>query len=170
MNKQHAMLLKAMTQYNKGDAIRIQHLIKVHDFATTIGVLEGLDEETLFILETAALTHDIGIRLSEAKYGVSNGKYQELEGPPEAEVLLTALGGYSESQIERVNYLIAHHHTYNQIEGMDYQILIEADFLVNRYEDGSSRQAIEEVRRKIFKTQAGIELLDAMFELDAADK
>ena len=81
MNKQHAMLLKAMTQYNKGDARRIQHLVKVHDFATTIGVLEGLDAENLFVLETAALTHDIGIRLSEAKYGVSNGKYHDVECP-----------------------------------------------------------------------------------------
>mgnify|MGYP000340972515 FL=1 len=32
---------------------------------------------------------------------------------------------------ERVAYLIGHHHTYDKIEGMDYQILVEADFLVN---------------------------------------
>ncbi len=38
---------------------------------------------------------------------------------------------------ERVQYLIAHHHTYGNIDEMDYQILVEADFLVNIMEEGS---------------------------------
>ena len=44
--------------------------------------------------------------------------------------------GFAENVIERVCYLIGHHHTYTGIEGRDYQILVEADFLVNLYEDG----------------------------------
>ena len=38
------------------------------------------------------------------------------------------VGGYTEEQIERVKYLVGHHHTYDNIDGLDYQILIEADF------------------------------------------
>lgn len=44
--------------------------------------------------------------------------------------------GFAENVIERVCYLIGHHHTYTGIDGRDYQILVEADFLVNLYEDG----------------------------------
>ena len=51
-----------------------------------------MDAKTLFILETAALTHDIGIHLCEEKYGNCNGKLQEKEGPAIAEKLLAELG------------------------------------------------------------------------------
>lgn len=163
MNPQHAKLIAAMVAYDAGDARRIQHFMKVHDFAATIGVLEGLDEETLFILETAAIVHDIGIHVSEHKYGSSGGKYQELEGPAEAEKLLKAVGGYSDQQIERVCWLVGHHHTYTHIDGADYQILVEADFLVNIHEDGLNREAAERVEKHIFKTAAGRKLLEEMY-------
>lgn len=88
MNRQHAKLTAAMVAYDRGDAKRIQHFLKVHDLAAVIGTLEGLDEETQFILETAAILHDIGIHISEQKYGSCSGKYQEKEGPAEARKLM----------------------------------------------------------------------------------
>ena len=54
-------------------------------------------------LETAAYVHDIGIKISEEKYNSSAGKYQEIEGPPIAEEMLTKLG-YDKNVIERVSY------------------------------------------------------------------
>jgi len=166
MELQHTKLIQAMVAYDRGDAMRIQHFIKVHDFAATIGRLENLDEKTLFILETAAIVHDIGIHLSEKKYGSSDGKHQEQEGPAEAEKLLYEVGGYTQEQIERVCWLIAHHHTYNNIIGKDYQILVEADFLVNIYEDHLNKTAVENVRYKIFKTSSGISLLNHIYALE----
>ena len=154
----------AMIDYYQGQPKRIQHFLKVHAYAKLIGEQEGLDKEILDILEVAALTHDIGIKISEEKYGSSNGKYQEKEGPAVAEPMLCALG-YDEAVIDRVLFLIAHHHTYTGIEGEDYQILVEADFLVNLFEDGSSRETAEKVRENIFKTKTGIELLNHIFEL-----
>ena len=133
-----------MTDYYAGDAKRIQHFIKVRGFAATIGRLEGLDKEELFVLETAALVHDIGIKVCERKYGSCNGKLQELEGPAEAEKLLVSLGDFSTETIERVCWLVAHHHTYNDIADIDYQILVEADFLVNVFEDGILPDAISQ--------------------------
>ena len=62
-------LLEEMVIYNAGDPKRIQHLVKVHEFARLIGRMEGLDERTLRILEAAAYVHDIGIRNAERKYG-----------------------------------------------------------------------------------------------------
>ena len=112
-----------MVTYNAGDPKRIQHLIKVHYFARMIGLSEGLDAATQLILEATAIVHDIGIRISEKKYGVCDGKHQEQEGPAEARKLLTEMGTFSEAQIERICWLVGHHHTYDCIEGMDYQIL-----------------------------------------------
>ena len=154
-----------MTDYDKGDAMRIQHFMKVHDYAVTIATLEGVGENLMSILESAAILHDIGIHVSEEKYGSSNGKYQEKEGPAEACKLLSSLGGYSKEQIDRICYLIAHHHTYNDIDGLDYQILVESDFLVNIYEDQLLPLAIDNVRKKIFRTKSGLDLLDNMYNI-----
>jgi len=155
-------VIAAMTAYNAGDARRVNHLIKVFGFAKTIGEREGLDADTQEILEIAALTHDIGIRNSERKYGNCTGEHQQEEGPPEARALLCALGA-EEKIIERVCWLIAHHHTYHDIQGMDYQVLIEADFLVNAYEDEMDEDAIRAVRDKLFRTKSGVELMNFLY-------
>mgnify|MGYP006907972858 FL=1 len=42
------VLVQAMVEYDRGDVPRIQHFMKVHDFAVTIAQLEGVDEATLF--------------------------------------------------------------------------------------------------------------------------
>lgn len=152
-----------MVEYDHGDPKRIQHFMKVHDFAATIGTLEGLDGQTQDTLETAAIVHDIGIHLSEEKHHSSNGHFQEIEGPAEARKLLGRLGGYNPDVTERVCYLVGHHHTYTNIDGADYQILVEADFLVNLYEDDLPKSAAERVRDHIFKTKAGKQLLNEMF-------
>lgn len=152
----------AMCAYNAGDARRVNHLIKVFAFAKTIGEREGLDAQTQEILEVAALTHDIGIRNSERKYGNCTGAHQQEEGPPEARALLIRLGA-TDALIERVCWLIAHHHTYTNIKGLDYQILVEADFLVNAYEDEMDEDAIRTVQEKLFCTQTGKELLKKLY-------
>ena len=162
MAEQDRKLIEKMMEYYAGDPKRVQHFLKVYEFAKLIGESESLDTETMHILRTAAIVHDIGIKISEEKYGSSNGKYQEKEGPAVAEPMLLALG-YDEAVIDRVLFLIAHHHTYNEIEGLDYQILVEADFLVNLFEDGSSREAAQKVQKNIFKTNTGTKYLSDLF-------
>lgn len=163
MDIKTAELIMAMTEYDKGDVERIQHFMKVHSYAAIIGRMEGLDEETLVILETAAILHDIGIHKCEEKYGSEAGNLQEQEGPPEAEALLDRIGGYTKEQIERVKFLIGHHHTYTNIDSLDYQILIEADFLVNLYENADMFMPAASARDKIFRTKTGLELLELTF-------
>ena len=162
MDEQDRKLIEKMIEYYAGDPKRVQHFLKVYEFAKLIGESESLDAETMHILRTAAIVHDIGIKISEEKYGSSNGKYQEKEGPAVAEPMLLDLG-YDEAVIDRVLFLIAHHHTYNEIEGLDYQILVEADFLVNLFEDGSSRETTEKVQKNIFKTKTGNKYLSNLF-------
>ena len=77
--------------------------------------------------------------------------------------MLTRLGGYTDQQIERICWLVAHHHTYHVCEDLDYQILIEADFLVNLHEDNESANAISAVRRNIFRTESGTRMIETMF-------
>lgn len=54
-----------------------------------------------------------------------------------------------------MEYLVGHHHTYKDIDGLDYQILVEADFLVNYFEDGLDKEHIKKSAEKIFKTETG---------------
>ena len=153
-----------MIELYRGDAKRIQHFCKVHSYAKLIAETENVDRECLFILEAAALTHDIGIHICEEKYGDCNGKLQEKEGPVIAEKLLRELG-FEEDVSERVQYLIAHHHTYDNIDGIDYQILVEADFLVNIMEDGLSKEAALNAYNTIFRTECGKKICEGMFGL-----
>lgn len=101
MNKVYKTALE-MCRYMRGDVNRINHFTKVHGYAKMIGEGEELDSRTLEILEVAAYTHDIGIKLSEQKYNSSSGYYQQIEGPAEAEKLLKPLG-FDDELIERVN-------------------------------------------------------------------
>lgn len=158
-------LIIKMTEFNAGDPKRIQHFLKVYEFAHVIGVKEGLDEATLRILDIASIMHDIGIRPSEQKYGRCDGKLQEQEGPAYARDMLAAFTEVSREEVERVCYLIAHHHTYENVDGLDYQILLEADFLVNALEDNLQKLAIIHFRDKVFRTETSIHLINTMFGL-----
>ena len=68
--------------YDEGDPKRIQHLIKVHYFARLIGMSEQLAPEVLFILEAAAIVHDIGIHICEKKYGTCDGNIKNSKVRP----------------------------------------------------------------------------------------
>ncbi len=151
-----------MTEYYTGDPARVQHFIKVYAFARLIGIGEGISEKELFTLEAAALVHDIGIKKAEEVYGSSAGHYQEELGPPIAKEMLEELG-FEHDVIARVCFLVAHHHTYTDIDGADYRILVEADFLVNLYENGETVFAVKSAYDKIFRTESGKRLCRAMF-------
>ncbi len=157
-----AEVMLAMIDYYGRDIKRINHFLKVFSFAKAIGEGEGLDEYSQNLLEVSALVHDIGIKISEEKYGSSAGKYQELEGPAQAKKLLLTLG-FEEDFIEKVCYLVGHHHTYANIDSLPYRILVEADFLVNLYEDNAGSNAVKTAQEKIFKTATGQKLLKGLY-------
>ena len=145
-------LYKNMIAYFAGDPKRIQHFIKVHSFSKLIAQNENLTDEQLLILEAAAYVHDIGIKPAEQKHGKCNGKLQEQYGPLEAETMLQTCG-FLEQQIKRISYLVGHHHTYTNIDGIDYQILVEADFLVNLYEDNCKKRKQYNTHTRKFSRQ-----------------
>ena len=91
-----------------------------------------------------------------------SGKFQEKVSDPLVRKMLGSLG-FEPAVIERAAYVVSHHHTYTDIDGIDYQILVEADFLVNLFEEDEPRSAVESVAQKIFKTETGRKLLEQMF-------
>ena len=159
-----AEIFEKMVAFSEGNLHDINHFMKVWAYAKTIGELEKLDPGTQYILEVAAILHDIACPLCRKKYGNTAGKLQELEGAPLAKSFLSD-SGMTEMQIERVAYLVGHHHTYSNVDGMDYRILLEADYLVNADEAGYSRDNIENFLEKHVKTESGRRLLTGIYLL-----
>jgi HD superfamily phosphodiesterase len=152
----------AMIEYFGRDVARINHALKVFGFSGTISRNENLTPDTIEKIEITALLHDIGIPNSEKKYKSSAGKYQEVEGPPVAREILQKLN-YNTEIIERVCFIIGNHHTYSKIDDIDFQILIEADFLVNIFEDEMAEKSVSNIRSKFIKTQSCCQIFDRMY-------
>ncbi|HIX90215.1 MAG TPA: HD domain-containing protein [Candidatus Agathobaculum pullicola] len=157
-----AKLTELAVAYDAGDPRRVQHLMKVYAFCRIIGQSEGLDEKTQNTLEAAAILHDIGIHEAEHKHGSSAGKWQEVEGPAVAALLLKRADA-DPAACERVLWLIAHHHTYTASDDKDFRILLEADFLVNAYEDTLPPDACQVADEQIFRTHTGRTFLQNLY-------
>ena len=148
--------------YNGNDVRRINHLLKVFSFASHIGIMENCDFRLQTIIGISALLHDIGIHEAERKHNSTAGNWQEIEGPIVARELLKNLN-LENDILERVLFLIGHHHSYKAIDGIDFQILVEADFLVNIFEDDIDKSSCKKIKETIFKTKTGIRLLEQLY-------
>lgn len=159
---QKFQMIQKMIEFYEGNVHDIEHFLKVHSYARLIGSLEGLDRKTLDTLEIAAIVHDIACPLCREKYGNTSGANQEAESEG---LLLPFLAEFdlAEEVRERVIYLVSHHHTISEIQGQDYQILIEADFLVNAAESQMSREQAETFYEKVARTETGKRLLAQLY-------
>lgn len=159
---ENAKLIRDMIAFNQGSTHDVEHFLKVYAYARTIGKLTGLDEETQRILEIASIVHDIACPLCREKYGRADGYLQEQESEP---ILRDFLAGYDlpEDVLERVIFLVCHHHTITGVDGLDWRILLEADFLVNAEENQMSAGQLDSARQAFFRTEAGRELLQKIF-------
>ena len=155
-------LVVKMIKASGGNLHDIRHFMKVYAFAKTIAECEGVSPNEQRTIEAAAVLHDIACPLCREKYGSTNGKYQELEGTGLTEAFLEG-SGLPEEMISRIIWLVGHHHTLQSIDGLDYQILIEADYLVNADESQYSRENVENTLEWVFRTRTGIHLLKSMY-------
>jgi HD superfamily phosphodiesterase len=157
--------IESMEKYF-GESIKyIEHTHKVLAVAEQILDSEGVNDS--FVNDVVVLStifHDIGIPEAERKYNSPAAEYQEKEGGPIARELLSALKVRPDI-LERVVYIVRNHHTMEKVDGMDFQVLWEADFIVNidekniTVEKGSEIKAIEEN----FITNTGTKLISGMF-------
>ncbi len=162
INKNISLVTEKIKNYFGSDEKRINHFLKVLHYGQVISNGENTDENLREVIVIACIVHDIGIKNSEKKYKSSSGKYQEIEGPGEARKLLSSLN-FQPEFIDRVCYLVGHHHSYNCIDGLDFQILVEADFLVNIQEENMTTSQIKTIKKKIFKTATGLDLLKKLY-------
>ena len=156
-------LVVKMIEASGGNLHDIRHFMKVYAFAKTIAECEGVSPNEQRTIEAAAVLHDIACPLCREKYGSTNGKYQELEGTGLTEAFLEG-SGLPEEMISRIIWLVGHHHTIAPVEGIDHQILLEADYLVNADESGYSAENILNTEKKLLRTRTGTALLKSMYE------
>jgi uncharacterized protein len=161
-NKLVSDIMKSMIAQADGNLHDIAHFMKVYTFARMIGVQEGLSDADQETLEITAILHDIACPLCREKYGNTSGKLQEKESAPLVEAFLKDFK-LPDGMPERIVYLVSHHHTYTDVDGIDYQITLEADFLVNADESKMSTDAVQTARERIFKTATGTALLESMY-------
>lgn len=156
------IVIDRMVGYFADDVKRINHALKVRGFAGVLAKLEKMSPQQILTVELASVLHDIGIREAERKYNSTMGKYQEMEGVPIARQLLANLP-LNQPVVNRVLYIIGHHHTYSMIDGDDFQVLVEADLLVNIFEDQLPNEAVFKIQETLFRTKTGIRLLETMY-------
>lgn len=159
----HTVLLE-MVRYFGNDIKRISHAFKVYGFAQSLIAGEGIDGDQRSVTELAAILHDIGIKEALRKHNSSAAHLQELEGPEVARGILLRCGITGE-MADRVCFLVGNHHSYQKIDGLDFQILVEADFLVNIHEGYITPDAAPSVVEKYFKTATGRELALSLYNL-----
>jgi len=154
MNDIKAALTGAMRAYFEEDARRINHALKVTEYAEELLRREGEGDYPVII--GASVLHDIGIHQAEKKHGSTGGKYQEKEGPPIARRILARLG-FTPSQIEEICGIIAHHHSPGKITTDNFKILYDADWLVNLRDeyDIEDRNKLTSIIDRVFLTQSG---------------
>lgn len=147
-----------MKKYFGTDFKRVHHAIKVARFAEQILKMEGGDP--LAVLGAAYL-HDIGIHEADRKYGSHSGHYQEMEGPAIAREILERLN-VPKQMLDEICDIIGHHHSPREEETLNFQIVYEADWLVNIEEEGFSkdRKKVEELIAKVFRTVTGKHLAE----------
>ena len=153
---------KKMIDYSHGNLHDINHFMKVYAYAKMIADGEQLDPDTQKLVEMTALVHDIACPLCRVKYGNTNGKNQEKESA----ALIAEF--FKDSNLpqdftDRISFLVSHHHTLDQIDGIDYQIIIEADYLVNADEMGLSAENIRNFRDCFFRTRTGTDLMNMIY-------
>lgn len=155
----HDPILAEMKLVFKDVPYGIEHTLRVLQNASEIAAGETAAPEIVEVISLAAILHDIGAVEAQRKYNSMDGRFQELEGPDLARAILERAGA-DEELIERVSYIVGHHHTLASIDGLDFQILWEADFLDN-LEFGEGAKTEDEVRRLLrenFKTATGRKL------------
>ncbi len=112
------------------------------------------------VVTTAAILHDIGIPAAEATHGSSAARYQEIEGPPIARKILERLD-VDAATIDTVCTIIAHHHN-GQIDTPEFNIIWDADWLVNfpgHYADADAAKRSAAID-KLFRTSTGRKLAE----------
>ena len=146
------------------DMSQIGHTEAVHNFAQLLGKLEGYDEHRQAIIEISALLHDIGCPNAKEKYGNTNAPNQEKEGKPKAAELLAKYDITAEDKALIADVVGVHHHI-KQLQEMGFELLAEADLIVNLLEGYYKMEQAQNLYETCVTSVSGKELFKNMFLL-----
>jgi len=154
-------LIEELERYFGDDKKRISHAKNVLKFAEELLRYEKADRH---IVIPASILHDVGIKISEKKYGSSAGHYQEREGPAIAREILLKIG-IKKEEIDEICEIIAHHHSPGKINTQNFKVLYDADWLVNLKDEVSikDKDKLREVINEIFLTKAAREIAEKTY-------
>ncbi|MCL5072575.1 MAG: HD domain-containing protein [Actinobacteria bacterium] len=155
MNKElRNEIIKKMIIYFDYDNNHINHTYRVLDYAEEISYIEKGDPD---IVIPSAILHDIGIPDCKKKYKSTEGRLQEIEGPPIVRKILESLS-INEEIIKEVCEIVGCHHSPGEIETMNFKIIWDADCLVNLpdFYDIKDKTKLAEIINKTFMTESGL--------------
>ncbi len=163
-------LIKEMKKYFAEDKKRINHALKVTEFAEELIDIfrkkypdKNINEEVIIY---SAVLHDVGIKNAELKYESSAGHHQEIEGPPVARKIMESLNIDFEL-MDEIAEIIAHHHTPGKVGSNNFKMLYDADWLVNLPDvydlQSKNRNEKEKLIGKVFLSEIGRELAEKEF-------
>ncbi len=132
-------LIKELEDYFGNDFKRIKHAKNVMHFAEELLRLHQADWH---IVIPASILHDVGIKVSEEKYGLSDSVHQEKEGPIIASKILLKLG-LKKEDVQEICEIIAHHHSPSKINTHNFKVLYDADLLVNLKDEADTKDKIK---------------------------
>lgn len=158
VTNKEAYLLHSALCYEEGHPRRTQHILKVYALAKLLGEAEKLSAEEQQILQAAAILHDIAIKHCKEH---CNGDASQSNQKQAAPLLVTRFleeADYLPSYIPSVIDLVLHHHDYDAPKSKLLQLLMEADLIVNCYEERPDREKAEQIKQ-LFQTERGRELL-----------
>ena len=159
-------IISEMKEVFKEIPFGVDHTLKVLKNAEDIMKGENIGEEEKELISIVTILHDIGAVEAQRKYGTIEGAYQEKEGPTVAKEILKKVG-YNKN-IDRICFIIGNHHTPSKIDGLDFQIQWEADFLENLtvMDKENEQQKIKKYIDENFKTITGKKMAYDRFILD----
>lgn len=149
-------LMKDLEDHFGVDTKRIEHARKVMGYADDLLRKEKGDWH---IVIPASILHDVGIKISEEKYGNASGKNQEKEGPEIARKIMLK-HGFKMADIDEICRIIANHHSPGKVDTNNFKILCDADWLVNLKDEvkGADSQKLEKIIEKTLLTATGKEM------------
>ena len=139
--------LKMKAHYG-GDAVQIQHFVRVYTLAKTIGELEKLPEEEQENLELAAVVHNIG---------------GDQRIPAVRDILSEC--GVEPDTAMRVCHIVENMDNYEHIASLDHQIFVEARMIVEFKERNTPSDEIVRFAEKRFITNYGKMFLKRAFDV-----
>ena len=146
--------------FENGHLRRTQHILNVYALTKAIGQAQRLSAQEQRIVQAAAILHDIAIGPCKAKYGDAEPQHQQQIAAPLVWQFLDR-AGYAECDWTRIVELVEKHHEYDEIDGPDFQTLVEADLIANVYESEDACAKAKEVQ-PLFQTATGKALLSAI--------